>query len=192
MKRLSFILFVTLLFGGMKAYAQPIHKTYFAIGLFTGQNSQLITFAFIKTLNGKVTGAEIVRKDRFIYSALGHWPSLANVKRENLFEKYQVDSCLLLKSESNKVLGYYAPVFNELWKLKFYEHPFQFDTPGWSQGQYKPSLYQKEFLQKEYGVRNVLTDYIYGDSLFKLLRDVQSPSWIDEYRSVSKDTTNGP
>ncbi len=176
----------------MKAYAQPIHKTYFAIGLFTGQNSQLITFAFIKTLNGKVTGAEIVRKDRFIYSALGHWPSLANVKRENLFEKYQVDSCLLLKSESNKVLGYYAPVFNELWKLKFYEHPLQFDTPGWSQGQYKPSLYQKEFLQKEYGVRNVLTDYIYGDSLFKLLRDVQSPSWIDEYRSVSKDTTNGP
>jgi len=185
------ILFAGLLFS-IQLTAQPLHKTYFAIGLFTGAHSNMITFAFVKTTNGKFSGAEIVRKDRFIYTALGHWPHAANLKRENLFEKYGVDSCFLLKNGSNKVIGYYAPVFDELWKIRFYEHPYDFDQPGWSQGQYKPSIYQKEFLKKEYGVENVLTDYIYGDSLFKLLRDVQNPTWVSMYKTASRDTTNSP
>lgn len=172
--------------------AQPIRKTYFGIGLFTGAHSSLVTFAFISTTNGKVTGAEIIRRDRFIYTALGHWPGAANLQRENLFEKHDVDSVFLLKSESNKILGYYAPVFEQLWKIKFYEHPFEFDSRGWSQGQYKPSLYQKEFLRKEYGVQNILSEYIYGDTLFKLLRDVQNPSWVNEYKFAAKDTTKAP
>jgi hypothetical protein len=192
MKIVRHILLIALLLGGLNSNAQNLRKTYFAIGLFTGAHSQLITYAFIHTVNGQVSGAEVVRKDRFVYSALGHWPSSANIKKENLFEKFKVDSCFLLKSESNKVLGYYAPVFEQLWKIKFYEHPFNFDSEGWSQGQYKPSLYQKEFLQKEYGVKNVLTDYIYGDSLFKLLKDVQNPVWVAKYRFVTKDTTSGP
>jgi hypothetical protein len=85
-----------------------------------------------------------------------------------------------------------------LWKIRFYEHPMQFDTEGWSQGQMKPSLYQNDFLYKEYGVRNVLTQYFYGDTLFKLLRDVQDPAWIESYRfaspidsTASSDTTAG-
>ncbi|MFT4601556.1 MAG: hypothetical protein ACI857_001737 [Arenicella sp.] len=192
MKIIRYTVVFLLLICGPQLHAQNLRNTYFAIGFFTGSNSQLITYAYVHTQNGKVTGAEIIRKDRFIYSALGHWPCTANLKKENLFEKFKVDSCLLLRSESNKILGYYAPVFDELWKIKFYEHPFNFDSPGWSQGQYKPSLYQKEFLQKKYGIKNILTDYIYGDSVFKLLKDVQSPSWVREYKFVTKDTTSGP
>ena len=169
--------------------AQNLHKTYFAIGLFTGAHSNMITFAFVKTTNGKFSGAEIVRKDRFVYTALGHWPHAANLSRENLFQKYGVDSCFLLTNESNKVMGYYAPVLEQLWKIRFYEHPYDYDQLGWSQGQYKPSIYQKEFLKKEYGVQNILTDYIYGDSLFKLLRDVQNPGWVSMYKTASRDTT---
>lgn len=186
------ILLTMLIFMSGALHAQNLHKTYFAIGLFTGAHSKMITFAFVKTTNGKVTGAEVIRKDRFIYSALGHWPHPANLKRENLFQKFGVDSCFLLKNERNKVVGYYAPVFDELWKIRFYEHPYDFDQPGWSQGQFKPSIYQKEFLAKEYGVQNILTDYIYGDSLFKLLRDVQNPTWVSLYKTASRDTTSNP
>ena len=192
MNRIKLIGLLIVLGVASSTFAQPIRKTYFGIGLFTSANSSLITFAYIHTTDGKVTGAEVIRRDRFVYTALGHWPHHANLKRENLFEKFGVDSVFLLKSESNKILGYYAPVFDQLWKIKFYEHPFEFDTPGWSQGQYKPSLYQKEFLKKEYGIDNILSEYIYGDSLFKLLRDVQNPLWVNEYRFVTKDTTNAP
>ena len=192
MNRIKLIGLLIVMSVACNTYAQPIRKTYFGIGLFTSANSSLITFAYIYTTNGKVTGAEVIRRDRFVYTALGHWPHPANLDRENLFEKFGVDSVFLLKSESNKILGYYAPVFEQLWKIKFYEHPFEFDTPGWSQGQYKPSLYQKEFLKKEYGIDNILSEYIYGDSLFKLLRDVQNPLWIEQYRFVTKDTTKAP
>ena len=171
------------------AYSQEKQTTYFAIGFFTAAHSQMITYAYVTMYRGMVMGAQIVSKDNFIYGALGHWPSPANRDRQNLFEYYGVDSCFLLYNELNKVIGYYAKPFDVLWKIKFYEHPYDFDRPGWSQGQYWPSLYQKNFLRKEYGLNNIQTDYIYGDSLFKLLRDVQNTSWIIEYRTASRDTS---
>src|SRR5690606_21447776 len=124
----------------------------------------------------------------FIYGALGHWPSPANRERENMFLKHGVDSCFLLYNELNKIAGYYAKPFDLLWKIRFYEHPFEFDQPGWSQGQFWPSLYQKDFLRREYGLNNIQTDYLYGDSLFKLLRDVQNSAWIQEYRFAARDS----
>ena len=182
-----FLCFTTVSFS-----QKPLQESHFAVGFFTGAHSQLITFAFVKTINGKVIGAEIIRKDRFIYTALGHWPHPANLKKENLFEKFNVDSCFLLKNENNKIIGYYATVFDNLWKIRFYEHPYKYDTRGWSQGQYKPSSYQGDYLRKEYGIDNILTDYLYGENLFKLLRNIQSPAWIINYKTVSKDTTNSP
>lgn len=181
-----FALFIT-----VNVWAQT-KKTYFAIGLFAGAHSSLVTYAFLTFIGDECVGAEVVRKDRFMYAAFGYWPSPANPKRENLFEKYNVDSCYLLENDFNKIVGYYCPVFDDLWKLRFYEHPMEYDLEGWSQGQYKPSIYQAEILRREYGINNVLTDYIYGDSLFKLLRDIQRPEWVWAYRFAAPvDSTGG-
>jgi hypothetical protein len=169
-----------------------LRKTYFAIGLFTGAQSQMVTYAFITTVNGEFTGVQVVRKDRFIYSAFGYWPHPANPTKENLFEKHQIDSCFLVENDFKKVVGYYTKPFEDLWKIRFYEHPYEYDSPGWSQGQYKPSQGQMAFLTKEYGIKNILTEYIYGDSLFKLLRDMQNSSWVVSYKTASIDTTSTP
>lgn len=192
---------------------QSERSTYYAIGFWTAAHSQMITYATVTIFQDKIIGARIISKDQFIYSALGHWPNAANPDRINLFEKHGVDNVFLLKNhicpeadscardstcgellfcpDSNpcKVSSYYAYPFDELWKIKFYEHPYDFDRPGWSQGQYWPSIYQKEFLRQEYGLNNISTDYIYGDTLFKLLKDVQDPSWIVSYRTASSDTS---
>ncbi|MBD3638748.1 MAG: hypothetical protein HUJ25_15450 [Crocinitomicaceae bacterium] len=192
MKKKFIILLIILLGIPAKLLPQEQRKIHFAIGFFTGAHSQMITYAFVTTFRGKIVGSQIVRKDRFIYTALGHWPHNINPNRENLFEKFGVDSCFLVVNERNKVVGYYAKPFDELWKIRFYEHPYEFDRPGWSQGQYVPSIYQKEFLKREYGLNNILTDYIYGDSLFKLLRNVQNPGWVVQYKTASRDTTSGP
>lgn len=189
MKYIYIIILTILLSGNTQAQATGVKKTVFAIGLFTGSYSQLITYAVIVLRDSTIAGVQILTEEQFMYQAMGHYPSIANIKRENLFQKHGVDSCFLIQDEYGKIVGYYAKPFYDLWRIRFYEHPMMFDTPGWSQGRIKPSLYQANFLYKEYGVINVLTQYFYGDSLFKLLRDVQDPAWIETYRFVSPDTS---
>lgn len=163
---------------------------YFAVGLFTSAHSQLLTYAIVTFRDGVCTGAQVLSEQQFMYQAMGYYPSLANPEKINLFEKNGVDSCFLLHNDLNKICGYYAKPFTLLWKLRFYEHPMLFDSPGWSQGQYKPSKYQMKILTEEYGVGNVLTDYFYGDSLYKILRDVQDAAWIESYKYAVPDTTS--
>ena len=180
--------------------AQPSvgRQSYFAVGLFTSAHSSMVTYAIVTFQNGQMVSASVLSEQRFMYEAMGHWPSIANPEKKNLFYLNGVDSCLLIKNDFDKVISYYAKPFYDLWRIRFYEHPMDFDNRGWSQGQYKPSLYQARILHESYGVSNVLTDYIYGDSLFKLLRDVQDPEWIYTYKSVgpadttSADTTGNP
>src|SRR5690606_36687566 len=129
-----------------------------------------------------VTNALVVSEEQFMYQALGYYPSLANPKKENLFVKHGVDSCFLVVNEIDKVIGYYAKPFYDLWKLRFYEHPMEFDMKGWSQDRIKPSAYQMKLLYEQSGVNNVLTHYFSGDNLFKLVKDVQDQQWVAAYR----------
>jgi len=199
MLRLFNILLTSTLFISLSVFSQyGEKKTYFAIGLFAGAHSQMVTYAFVTYYGDELINAEIVSRDRFMYSAFGYWPSAANLKRENLFLEHGIDSCLLLENDFQKISGYSCPIFEEFWKIRFYEHPMEYDIPGWSQGQFKPSRFQSDFLRKKYGIKNVLTDYIYADALWDLLQDMQKPEWIIEYRFVGDidstytgtDTTN--
>ncbi len=130
----------------------------------------------------------MVRKQKFMYTAMGYWPGVVNMKRENLFMKNDVDSCFLIEDDYGKIVNYYCPIFDSLWKVRFFEHPIVYDMRGWSNGRYKPSTKQLEYLYKEYGIQNLLTDYIYGENLYKLLRDIRQTSWIVNYSALAKDT----
>ncbi|MDA7804257.1 hypothetical protein N8987_06745 [Crocinitomix sp.] len=168
-------------------------KNYLAIGLFVSAHSSIISYAFVATRDGKVIEAQTVRKERFMYSAMGYWPSVVNLKRENLFEVNNVHSCFLIKDDYDKIVDFYCPVFDDAWKVRFKENPYRYDEYGWSHGQYKPSQAQAEYLAKEYGIHNVLTDYIYGESLFKFLRDIQDNAWIAAYKALPSDpVVQGP
>lgn len=184
--------FLILLMSHSAVFAQTqvaTKRNVFAIGLFTAAHSQLVTYAIVSLRGDVMIGAQILTEQQFMYQAMGYYPSIANLQRENLFEKHGVDSCFLYENDLGKIVGYYAKPFYDLWKIRFYEHPFLFDTKGWSQGQMKPSLYQADLLRKEYGVSNVLTDYFYGDSLYKLLRNIQDPAWIESYRFAVADSS---
>jgi hypothetical protein len=163
-------------------------RTVLAIGLFTGPNSSMVSFAFVSLRGEQIIGSRPVRPEVFMYTAMGHWPGIVNLAKENLFEKHGVDSCFLVYDEYGKVNGWYAKPFEELWKIRFYEHPYDFERAGWSQGRIKPSLYQMKYIKHRYGVKNVLTEYFYGDTLFKLLRDIQDPSWVSIYRTADSTT----
>lgn len=191
MRLILFILFTTIV--NLSCYAHTGKGNYFAVGLFTGAHSQLVTYAFVTVRDGNLEAVQVVSEQQFMYTALGYWPHVVNPNRINFFEKYDVDSCFLLYNDAGtKVAGYYNKPFHDLWKIRFFEHPFHFDMEGWSQGRIKPCRWQSEYLQYRYGIQSVLTDYFWGDSLFKLLRDVQDPVWIDNYHYMEADSVRRP
>lgn len=183
---LHIITFSLLCFGN-NGFANTGKQSQLAIGLFVSAHSSVLTYAFVSTRDGKIVGSQIVRKEMFMFTALGHWPGYVNPNRENLFEKNDIDSCFLIKNEFDKVVDFYCPIFEELWKVRFAAHPTEYDKFGWSHGKYKPSIKQQEYLYANYGIKNVLSEYIYGENLFKLLRDIRKPEWIVNYKSLAKD-----
>ena len=161
-------------------------KYHYAIGVIPSANSKLLSFAILTEMDGKIIGSQIIREQSFMYSIMGYWPNKANPNRENLFEKHGVDSCYLYKNYTNKISGFYAKPVSQMWKLRYNQHPFLYDIEnGWSQEKYKPSPAQCKYLYENYGVANIKTDYFYGDSLFKILRDIQDPAWVSMYATLT-------
>ena len=188
MKKILPILFILILVPVAKAQTTG-KKNYFAVGLFASAQSSMITYAVVTYRDDVFIGAQVMTEQRFMYEIMGYYPSIATINRENLLQKNEVDSCFLIENEARKIVGYYAKPFADLWRIRFFTHPMQYDQDGWSQGEFKPSRWQREYLGKEYGVNNVLMEYFYGDNLYKLLRDVQNPDWIFNYHFMTADTT---
>lgn len=147
-------------------------------------NSEMLTFGFISTRNDQIVSVQNVSRQVFMYTAMGYYPGIVNMKRENLFFKNGVDSCFLVKDEYDKIVDYYAPPIDSLWKLRYKDHPMLWDEFGWSNEPYKPAYNQMVYLDSMYGIKNVLTDYIYGDNLYSLLRDITKSDWISNYKSL--------
>ena len=160
-------------------------KNYFGVGIVASANSAVLSYAIVTKTGDTYLGTQLISEQFFMYFALGYWPSKANPNRENLFKKNNIENCYLTYSESGKVNGYYNGPFQELWKLRYQNHPQNRDAPsGWSQGHYKPSIAQAQYLHKEYGILHINTHYFIGESLFRLLRDVQNPDWINMYQNL--------
>lgn len=182
--KLSYILIVFVAFSIQNnSYSQT--RNYFAVGLITGANSSVTTYAIVSMSGNKFLGAQIIDEQFFMFYALGHWPCKANPKRENLFKKNGIENCHLLYNNSGKVNGYYLGPLEELWRIKYKSHPQKRDqSEGWSNDYYKPTSGQAKYLFKKYGVINVNTNYFIGEQLFKLLKDIQNPEWITNYSSI--------
>ncbi len=162
---------------------QPaVKQTHLAVGLMVSTNSDLLTFAFLSTRGDQIVSVQNVNRQVFMYTAMGYYPGIVNLKRENLFTKNDVDSCFLVKDDYDRIYNYYAPAIDSLWKLRYKEHPLAYDQYGWSSESYKPAYNQMVYLDSVYGIKNVLTDYIYGENLYRLLRDITRSDWISHYK----------
>lgn len=177
------LIFLTIGLNSHFGHAQ--RQSFFAVGLVTGANSTVITYAIVSKIGDRYIGTQIIEEQYFMYYALGYWPCKANPDKENLFRKFSIPNCRLLYSNSGKVNGYYNQPFQELWKVRYKSHPQDKNKPpGWSQSYYQPSAGQARYLHETYGILNINTHYFVGEHLFQLLRDVQNPDWIEMYRSL--------
>lgn len=182
------LLFAAALFiipGGQGLSPAPFAVKMFGLSLNTGLNNQLFTLFTIKVFEGKVIQTSPMTREQFVLQVQGAVPSEANPTGENLFQKYGVTACLEYREDSSLIRLQDCWVFDELWKLRFWEYPFrlqqgQHPGKGWAEKREAPSPRQL-LLLTEYGMMHV-NDVARGENVFHLLRDVADSSWVDNYR----------
>lgn len=162
----------------------PLATYTYGLGLNTGLNNQLFTLFIVKQFEGEVIGSEPLTREFFVQQAQGVVPSKANPEQLNLFRKYNVDLCLI--PEDTAVILPDCPVFDELWKLRFWEFPFrpmegQHPGNGWAEKPEAPSERQL-LLLSSYGIMHPTGVAIGNENVFRLLHDVGDPAWVDNYR----------
>lgn len=146
-----------------------INEWYFGISLITSY-SGFVKYGFIKIHEDGKEEITWLTKDNFIRQATGQQPSKANPEKENLLEKY------LIRWET----------FDEIWKLRYQEFPYHTNEtkpPGWAGKMFVPSDAQWAFLKKNYGYE-ALSQFLYGENMWKLLQDMQDPDWVAQYSSL--------
>lgn len=175
-----FLLLITPLFSLAQTGDNGI-RNEFALSL-NPSHSHLVSYAIVQVKNGNIVGSMPLSENDFMRQASGESISPANPERKNLFIEHQVDSCWVLYDSiyysygKKKYVGYDCIPLNLLWKLKYKAHPSKYDDTGWSDGYYAPDSQQMAYLQKAYGII-MINDYIYGEKLWRLLREIQIPEW---------------
>lgn len=150
---------------------EPFYKNkwYFGISLATTYNG-FVRYGIIKVPETGPTEVAWFTKEMFVRQLSGVYASKANPEKINYMEKY------LIKWD----------VFDELWKVRYSEYPYQATQtmpPGWAGKMSCPSDAQWSFLKQNYGFGS-FNDYIFGDNLWKFLKDVQDPAWQAQYSSL--------
>jgi len=178
------VLFIPALTEAQPLAQQPLYPATwtFGVSLATGQHSQLYSLFLVKEHGLQVLSTEPITREQFVLQAQGAVPSKANGAGENLFKRYGVDICV--HPDSTRTLPD-CWVFDELWKLRFWEYPFQpkqgmHPGRGWSEKREAPSPRQM-LLLSDYGILH-LTGLARGENAFRLLRDVTDSAWVDNYR----------
>lgn len=84
-----------------------------------------------------------------------------------------------------------CPILKDLWRVRYkydiskksYNGKYGGQAEGWAGDNYWPSLAQVNFLKENYGADGI-NDFIYGEKLFKFLKDVQDSAWINHYKDL--------
>ena len=140
---------------------------YFGISLMTSYTG-FIRYGYIQI---KSTGAEKITwlsREQFIQQATGQTVSKANPDKKNYLEDYEI----MWQS------------FENLWKLRYTEYPYEGNQEkGWAGRDFAPSDAQWSFLKRNYHYSK-LDQFLYGDDMWKLVKDSQDPDWQNQYSSL--------
>ncbi len=147
-------------------------KCSFCFNLMETGYGSLFHLGLMKYRKDGKTEIEFLTLNDFLLQASGRLSSCANPDTINFFDKYKIKNPYTTTSS--------------LWKLRFAKSPWQgSEEAGWAS--YSDSSYfllsaaQKAVLSK-YGMKR-LTDYISGDNVFKLLRNMEDSTWINQYKA---------
>jgi hypothetical protein len=178
------------------------YKLAFKINPTAG--SGVITYAIIgiDTLNNnRLVKTQFLTEGNFVKYGKGINRCIANPTGINYYEKFEVDCGLMLDDPTvRKGIPVQDTLFDEMaplclpiydiWKLRYSVHPhygtsttnLPDEDKGWATTRYRPS-YKQTLLLQQYGVNNV-TDFFYGDNMFRLFKDMQNEEWVETYKGL--------
>ncbi len=140
---------------------------YFGISLATSY-SGFVRYGFIQI---KSTGEQQITwlsRDQFLQQATGQTVSKVNPEKKNFLE----DKEILFES------------FENLWKLRYSEYPYDGSLEkGWAGRDFAPSDAQWSFLKRNYHYSN-FEQFLYGEDMWRLVKDSQDPDWQNQYSSL--------
>lgn len=149
------------------------------------QSNSTLYMIFAYTDNGRaLTNKKYMGKDEFVKIASGFWPSVYNPKKINLLQNNNLPCGLETDPITNKAIPGCGPL-DSLWKIRFSDYPFNNgQEKGWSTQLYKPSSKQALYLYKNYNIYDIDVSQFIDTNFWKIMRDVQDPKWIKNYRSL--------
>ncbi len=165
-------------------------------------HSGVVTYAVlgIDTLENKIVRTRQIDEATFVLYCKGIYKTKANPKRINLFKKYDIDCGVIIEPIMKKGVLVNDTLWEEMkplclpiydiWKLKYAVHPhypkaatnIPDEDKGWAAQRYLPSAKQSQLLQ-QYGGKSV-SDFFYGDGMFRLFKDMQDWDWIETYKGL--------
>ncbi|MEX2484023.1 MAG: hypothetical protein WED10_05680 [Brumimicrobium sp.] len=158
----------------------PSNDVKFGVKIGLLPTGGLTQFAIFYYKNNRLSGRQPITKKELVNICTGKWPIPRTTKFYDFFEEQQFYN----DSLKENIIDYGAAI-DSLWKVRFSEHPLQEGLEkGWSQGDFRPSLKQQEYIFNRYGVRGYDQDYFSDSSFYKLLKDVVDPEWIAHYKSL--------
>jgi len=162
------ILFLSVLLISISGFSQEkkLAKYYFGCKIIGNGMGGLVSYGIMRISPNGATNVTYMTKNNFFLQVAGVQDSKANPEKINNWRERKID----------------ARITKKLWKLKYAEYPYQRneDTEGWATLKYSASPGQIRFLSK-YGFKKVISEFIYGENFFLLLKDMQSPEWQYEY-----------
>jgi len=144
-------------------------NAYFGISLMTQYNG-FIRYGFIQIKSTGETKTTFLSQQQFMQQVTGQMVSKANPTKINYLEQKEI----MWQS------------FENLWRVRYAEFPY--DAPGkeekgWAGREFAPSDAQWAFLKQNYGYSN-FDQFLYGENMWKLLKDSQDPAWQAQYSSL--------
>jgi hypothetical protein len=162
-------------------------KAEFAVVICPGINSSYLNYAIVTKSGDKILKTQHLTEQSFMMQITGRMSSPANPKLKNLLREKVSDTCdCVVDNLYKKYLGHNCEPFRLLWKIRYKYDPQNHhlkdypDYQGWAFTNYSPGIKQGEYLNKRYNI-NSLSDFIVGDYMFLILKDVQDSVWINEY-----------
>lgn len=194
------------------APTEPDYTYEFALRL-TPSGTSLISTAIVTVAGDEVVKAEVINEKQFMMEVSGMVHSKANPAPEDLFKqngiaycsqvidtikwKYKGADTIPYKDRKEKT-GFIVekgksscPLLQELWKIRYkrdirnknYNYLKNSVPDGWAADNYFPNLKQIDYLKANYS-SDCINNYVYGEKLFKLLRDVQDTAWVNKYKKL--------
>lgn len=152
---------------GESPQSQITIDAFFGISLMTTY-SGFIRYGFIQISSTGETQITYLSQSDFMQQVTGQQRSRANPEGVNFLEQ--------------KLIMWQS--FENLWKLRYAEYPYEGSTEkGWAGRDFAPSVAQWNFLKQNYGLSS-FSQFIYGDAMWRLVKDSQDPQWQRQYSSL--------